>query len=340
MMAQVIPPDVARRAVEWLVELQGDPVPDTVRSAWAQWRTQNPVHEQAWQRIEAVNGRFADLATPAGAAVARATLAPPGSARRRHAVQTLAVLLFAGGVGWKVEQHTPWRSWTADIQTGVGQRQATTLDDGTRLVLNTGSAVNVRFSAQERRVQLVVGEIHIDTAKDPLARPFLVETTQGEAQALGTRFTVQDVQEHGRGQGQSRSTQVAVFEGAVQIRPRDALAATRVLQAGEQARFTAQTVDTTQPADEARTAWTDGTLVARGMRLDDFLAELGRYSPHPLSCDPAVAALRVSGAYPLADINKILDTLSATLGLQVETVTRFWGRQVVRVSLAPRGKVG
>lgn len=329
--ATPIPPDVARRAVEWLVELQSDPVPEPVRAAWAHWRTQSPVHEQAWQRIEAVNGRFAGLATPAGSAVARATLAPPGSARRRHAIQTLAVLLFAGGVGWKVEQHTPWRTWAADHNTGVGEQQAITLEDGTQLVLNTGSAINVRFAAHERRVQLVAGEVLITTAKDSLARPFLVETPQGEAQALGTRFTVRDL---------GNSTQVAVYEGAVQVRPRQPGAQARVLQAGEQTRFTAVAADTPQPADEARTAWADGTLVARGMRLDDFLAELGRYSPHPLSCDPAVAAMRVSGSYPLANIDKILDTLSATLGLQMETVTRFWGRQVVRVSLAPRGKVG
>lgn len=330
-MAQVIPPDVARRAVEWLVELQADPVPDTVHSAWAHWRTQNPVHEQAWQRIEAVNGRFAGLSTPAGAAVARATLAAPRSARRRHAVQALAVMLFAGGVGWKVEQHSPWRSWAADHHTGVGERHALTLDDGTQLMLNSGSAINVRFAAHERRLQLVAGEVLITTAKDGLARPFLVETPQGEAQALGTRYTV-----HTQGDG----TQVAVFEGAVQVRPRNPGAQALVLQAGEQTRFTTHTADAAEPADEASTAWTDGTLVARGMRLDDFLAELGRYSPHPLSCDPAVAGMRVSGSYPLADIDKILDTLSATLGLQVETVTRFWGRQVVRVSLAPRGKTG
>ena len=324
-----IPPEVARRAVEWVVELQNSPVPEPMRAAWAHWRTQNPLHEQAWQRIEAVNARFADLATPTGSAVAQATLAPPGSARRRHAVQVLAMLLFAGGVGWRVERHKPWRTWIADHHTGVGEHQAITLDDGTQLVLNTSSAVKVRFAAHERRLQLVAGEVLISTAKDAGARPFLVETLQGEAQALGTRFTVRE-----RGD----CTQVAVFAGAVQIRPRHSAVSARVLLAGEEAQFTEFTVDAPQATNEDHTAWTGGTLVARGMRLDDFLAELGRYSPHSLVCDPRVASLRVSGAYPLADIEKILVTLSATLGLQVETVTRFWGQQVVRLGLVPREK--
>ncbi len=325
--ATAVPPDVARRAVEWLVALQAGPPSEPLRHAWACWRAADPLHEYAWQRIEAMNGRMGQLAAPATSAIAQAALAarPP---RRRQALQALAVLCVAGGAAWSVERHTPWRQWTADLRTGIGEGRSLALADGTQLVLNTASAVDLRYGAGERRLRLLAGEIAITTAHDAAARPFIVETAQGELQALGTRFTVRSASpEH---------THIAVHEGAVMLRPQADPAAVVVLQAGEQAGLQRYAAGPVQPVREDAGAWVDGMLVARDMPLADFLAELGRYSPHPLGCDPQLAQLRVSGSYPVADVDRVLDVLSATLSLQVETVTRFWGRMTVRVQLVPR----
>jgi transmembrane sensor len=121
----------------------------------------------------------------------------------------------------------------------------------------------------------------------------------------------------------------------VEIRPRGNTASL-LLQAGERTGFTSSAIDAVQPADRNGLAWTGGFLIAKGMRLEDFLAELSRYSTRPLSCTPAIADLRVSGSYPLADIDKVIDTLSAMLSLEVQTVRRLWGWQAARVNLAPR----
>ena len=311
-----IPPDVARRAVEWLVELQSD---DTARSALAQWRSQHPDHERAWQRIETVNhqllGRLRSAASPAASAIAHATLAPPRSIQRREAIKTLAALLFAGGTGWVLEDRTPWREWTADERTGVGERRTVALADGTTVSLNTDSAINVRFTATERRVRLVGGEVLLVTGKDRAGRPFSVETAQGEIQPLGTRFAVRQ---------QSNASRVDVFEGAVAIRPHGGEGLTHTLRAGEQASFTRTAIGEPLPANDGGTAWTEGMLVASGMRLQDFLAELGRHRSGHLSCDPAIADLRVSGTYPLADTGRILDMLRTTLPVEVHFMTRYW----------------
>lgn len=318
-----IPQQVARQAVEWMLELQSTTASDSAREAWTRWRAQHPSHELAWQRIESVRDRFGGLS--ATAAVAHATLTPTGSCQRRHAVKALAVLLFGAGIAWTVEEKSHWQQWRADLRTGVGEQLRTTLADGTLLMLNTDSAVNVLIRPNERRLQLVAGEIYVATAKEE--RPFLIETRQGLAQALGTRFTVRSIDDRAR---------VAVFEGAVRLTPTTVGVGGLVLQAGEAASFTKDAVDATRSADENSKAWVEGTLVARSMRLREFLAELSRYTPHTLSCDPAVADLRVSGSYPVAQVPLILDAVSTTLSLQVETVTRFWGRQVVSVRLAPR----
>ena len=65
-------------------------------------------------------------------------------------------------------------------------------------------------------------------------------------------------------------------------------------------------------------------LVASGMRLDRFLAELGRHRPGLLHCDPAIAGLRVSGTYPLADTDRVLDMLRTTLPVEIRFMTRYW----------------
>lgn len=329
--AAPIPPEVAQRAVEWLIDLQAEPESQVLRSKWRQWHAAHPDHERAWQRIEMVQGRvlgqLRKLPSPLKSALTRASLTPPRSPARRNAIASAAVLLFAGGAAWFAHEETGWAEWVADLRTSQGERRTVALADGTRLTLNTSSAVNVSFSASERRVRLIAGELFISTAHDEMKRPFLIETPAGEAQALGTRYTVRL---------QNKTTDVAVFEGAVRITPRHATDPTQTLQAGERVSFTRNAIAPTQAADPDSSAWTDGFIIAKGMRLADFLAELSRYSPNALSCDPAVADLRVSGSYPLSDINQVIDTVSAMLSLDIETVTRFWGWQTVHIRLAPR----
>ncbi|MBC3916199.1 FecR domain-containing protein [Undibacterium sp. CY18W] len=319
-----MPPAVARRAVEWLVELQSYDASDVDgvkrRQAMQQWLAQHPDHQRAWQRIEAVNGQlFGNLqrtASPVAAAIAHATLATPRSVKRREAIKTLAVMLFAGGTAWVAQDQIPWHEWTADERTGVGQRRTVTLADGTTVALNTSSAINVRFNANQRQIVLLGGEILVSTGKDGSGRPFIVETAQGELQPLGTRFAVRQ---------QAYASRVDVFEGAVAIRPRDLPAGKAlILHAGEQTSFTHSTIADPQPANDDSIAWTDGMLVASSMRLADFLAELGRHRPGYLGCDPAIAGLRVSGTYPLADTERILQALCATLPVDIHFLTRYW----------------
>lgn len=323
-MSGAVPAAVARRAVEWMVELQADVVADEVRFEWERWRAADPDHERAWQRIEAVNDRLRALGAPHAASAA--LLAPRGSGRRRQAVKALAVTLFAGGTAWLAHEQTPWRSWTADERTAVGARRALALRDGTRVALNTGSALDVHYGPGERRLRMAAGEILVTTARDAAQRPFIVDTRHGSVQALGTRFAVRL---------HDAATQVSVFAGAVELSPRGG-AGSRVLHAGQQAWFGDETIAPVQAVDEDSVAWIDGYLIARSQRLRDFLRELGRYSAFALDCAPAVADLLVSGSYRLDDVRRVLDTVAATLGLEVETVQSLFGRGVRRVSLGPR----
>ncbi|ARP89156.1 histidine kinase [Bordetella genomosp. 9] len=326
--AAQVPPEVAERALEWLLALQDDGACPAIKEAWQRWRTEHPDHERAWQRIESVRCRLEPLASPFNAAVAQATLAPPPAPHRRRAVKAMAVMIAGGAAAWGVEAFAPWRQWASDYRTGVGERRTWVLEDGTRVLLNTDSAIDVRFDAAQRRVALLAGEIVIATAADssPNARPFLVETAEGMARALGTVYRVR------RFDG---GTALDVFEGAVEVRPRDNPGASLVVRAGFGTRYSSRTVEPPSRADESVIAWRDGFIVARGMRLDDFLAELGRYTSDALSCDPAIAGVRVSGSFPIASIDKVLRNVGTTLGVRIEIRSRFWGGKAVRLTPLP-----
>ncbi|MCE6981900.1 hypothetical protein EI534_32060, partial [Pseudomonas frederiksbergensis] len=147
-----------------------------------------------------------------------------------------------------------------------------TLADGSQLVLDTASAVDIRFDAQQRLIRLRHGRVFLTSGKDSRQRPLRVETAQGLVEALGTRFSV--VQ-------REAASQVEVFEQAVRINPHQAPA--RRLDAGQRCQFDSHAVHATQAVASSEAAWTSGHLIVEDRRLGDVLEELGRYRPGLLS---------------------------------------------------------
>ncbi|MDG9929560.1 FecR domain-containing protein [Pseudomonas sp. GD04015] len=213
----------------------------------------------------------------------------------------------------------------ADQRTASGERRRLVLPDGTLLELNTATAVDVRFDEQQRSVVLHGGEILVGTAHDPLGRPFTVVTPEGRLVPVGTRFVVRRDDAPTRASGVTR---LAVTEGMVQIHPADGAGETPVLvKASEQAYFSRHQVTAVQPLREAGLAWTEGVLVAEGMPLGDFIAELSRYHRGRLRCEAEVAHLRITGTWPLAadsPSEAILASLERQLPVRVRRFTRYW----------------
>jgi transmembrane sensor len=327
--AASISPDAAEQALEWLLALQDDAVPPERVAEWARWRDAHPDHERAWRRIESVRGQLQSLSSPANSATARAALLAPRSGHRRRALKTAALLVIGGGTAWGIGTSAPWRTWSSDYRTAIGERRKLVLPDGTHLLLNTDSAIDVCFDRTERRIKLISGEIFVATAPDDQgpSRPFLVETEDGTARALGTEYSVRRERD---------DTEVNVLHGVVRIQPRHNAAQTRDVQAGYRASYTARAIMAPTALEHSAVAWKDGFIVARSMRLDDFLAELGRYSAEPLSCDPAIAGLHVSGSFPVADIGKVLTVLATTLDIRIEIHSRLWRHKALRLVPAPR----
>lgn len=306
---------VALQAARGFLLLTSGEATAAEQTHWQRWRQADPAHEIAWQRAELVSHKF-KLLPPL---LAKPVLGRPvrGGAHRRATIKTLAVLLTAAPAGWLAWRASPAHDWTADLRTATGEQRTFELPDGSRILLDTATAVDIEFDSGLRKIHLRSGVILITTARDPEVqhRPFVVETAEGRLRALGTRFSVR--------QDRAR-TRVAVFDGAVEVRPAQASAPPAVLQAGAQTSFTASSVGDVKTNGPHAEDWSRGVLYASNMRLQDFAHELARYRPGILRCDPVVAELRISGVFQLRNTTPVLDSLPQALPVDVLYRTRYW----------------
>lgn len=301
-----VAPQVAEQAVHWLLEMQQGPLDPRQQVAWQQWLNAHSEHQRAWDHIQHVNQRLRGMPS----SLAHAALNAPTSNSRRQALKLLLVLGGGCAAVWGLRQQHVLPPLSADYRSPVGQRRQVQLVGGGTLQLNTGSAVDVQFDGRQHLIRLLEGEILL-TGQQPLK----VITAQGLLSSQAARFNVRQFNDH---------TQVAVFDGRVEVTPNRFSGLPLTVEKAHQVNFTRKGWDTPSPTDANSGAWADGMLVAAHMRLDDFLTELGRYRRGQLNCDPQVAGLLISGSYPLDDSERILDLLPVSLPVKVRRFTRYW----------------
>lgn len=308
------------QAAHWYALLRSGEAVAADEARWRDWLAASAAHREAWAQVERISQRFAPLrdspdpqATAGVLATARQRLG-----NRRHLLRSVASVAGGSLVGWGAwrctELPTLAAQWTADLRAPSSRLMARVLADGSRIWLAPGSAVNLHFDAKTRRVQLLGGQLFIDTAADA-RRDFIVETPQGRLRALGTRFHVRMLP--------AARAMLAVYDGAVELHTAGSGAAA-VVSAGQQRHFDAQSCEDAQPADPGGELWIRGILLAQNMALRDVVAELARYQPGRLAVAPEVGGLRVHGSFPLADTDRSLAMLTGVLPVQLRRPLPWW----------------
>jgi transmembrane sensor len=302
------------QAARWYVQLGAEDRTEQDHADWQVWRDSDPRHAEAWQQVEKLQTRLRPLPRNIG----HVLMQQPRSSRR-SALNGLA-LVCLGLCAWTlVSTQTDWLSASQTFATLPGERQQVTLEDGSRLLLNTDSQVEVRYGPKQRTVRLLHGELQIQTAHDnqPRARAFVVDTLHGHILALGTRFTVRL---------ETAFTHVAVQEHAVLIQPESGSPALQ-LGANQAASFSANDAGQVHMNEFADQAWVDGRLIVLAQPLAQFALELSRYRRVPLEVDPRIAQLKVSGTFLLDEPERSLR--AAVAQLPVRLVMR--DQQVVQI---------
>ncbi|MFK0090261.1 FecR domain-containing protein [Pseudomonas sp. NPDC090755] len=302
-------------AADWLIRLSEGELSNLEHAEWECWKASTPERGRAWARAQLLQSKLGGLPP----SLAMSALDRPNSPGRRAALGKLAMILAILPSGWGSWKLAESLQWSADYRSAVGQRRELTLADGSRITLNTDSAINVLFDASQRLIHLREGEILVQTAPDnsPSPRPFLVSTRQGRMQALGTRFTVRELQPR---------THLAVLEGAVKVElAENRLGPPLIVNAGQRTDFSSHTFGQITVADRYVGAWTKGMLMVDKMRLSDFVGELTRYHRGFVRLDPSIADLRISGAYPISDTQRTLNMLAQTYPILVsDHLNGFW----------------
>lgn len=307
-------------AISWQLRLgSGDARPDD-EAAFAHWHAAHSEHARAWSQLGMLDR---SLSGAAPKAARNALLRSPREARqkvRRLASTGLSLLLVGAlmlGVG---NRYMPVRYAFSDLLTGTGEQRELRLPDNTLLQLNSRTAVDVRFDAEQRRIVLLSGEIMVETAHGD-SRPFIVETRDGRLRALGTRFLVERDGDDG--------TLLSVLQSAVAARP-EQRSDEKVIAQGQHVRVRPDGLGPVESNSATADAWTHGMLVVDNVRLADLVERLARYQPGYLGVDPAVADLRITGSFPLRNIDLALSSLEPSLPVRVEKHGRWWSRVVPR----------
>lgn len=310
-----IPDAIAEQAARWVVRLTSD---DAAEREVAQreleaWMRQSPVHEAAARDMRLVVDRMLDLrgsgarsAAPARAGF-EAAFAHVGKRRASRMLFAIGAALFMAAAGWMTLHVYPAAYLMADVRSVTGEWRVQLLEDGSRVTLAGGSAVNLRFDSQRRELELVQGQVLIEVAKDAL-RPFVLRTREARVTALGTRFAVE------RHDG---VTKVAMIQSRVRVEtagpaPTQAL----VVRAGQRVEVSAQGVGPIAAVDpgQVEDAWKFHQLAVRDQPLADVLDELNRYRPGRIFYDKAaLAGIRMTVVLPLDDTGRALRLLAESV---------------------------
>jgi transmembrane sensor len=300
----------AQAAAYWLVK-QDQGLDVTTDAGFAAWLGRAPANREAWTRAEAVWDGL-DEPDETLSSLRRAALAVRPDRRPLWiaAAAAVATIVVGGAFGWRTLSPSPATSQSIalriaaavlpDHETEVGVQRALTLPDGTGVILDTNSAIAVRFLAGHRAVRLLRGRAFFNVAHDAAA-PFAVSAGDRTITDVGTQFCLSET---------GRGVTVTLAQGRILVGgkgPPVALSAGQQLVASTGGRDVVASVDLDQAL-----AWRDGFLEFRDEPLGQAFAEMNRYGRTPVVIrDPATSALRISGRFHTGDPAQFARSLTA-----------------------------
>ena len=225
---------------------------------------------------------------------------------RRHkagkaAKASLLSLLLAGSLWWL---DPAWH--TEQVRVAVGAQRELVLADGSQVLLDSGSRLQIERHLRSRQLELFEGQarftvVHADA-------PFIVHSQGVRVRDIGTVFDVRsDV----------RGVRVGVLEGAVEVGIGHGTV--QPLRAGQQLLAAAGELGEVQAvASGAMEAWRSSVLRFDGTPLRDAIVDLQRYSEVPLQlADERTRGLRLSGEFDSRQVRALLEQLPAVLPVTV-----------------------
>ncbi len=289
---------IDKEAVRWLVRNADGARDGAERARFDAWFAADIRHQGAYARAAAIQNALSRATVQESLRPGRESLEMEWSGaawnqagtRRaflRFGAMAAGIAVVAGASFLAMAPHETM------VVAAKGELRKVQLADHSVATVNSGSAIDVAFTAGARDIGLRHGEAWFDVAKDK-SRPFTVAAGDVRARAVGTAF---GVRRFGNG------AEVMVTEGTVEVW-RQGMGRVQLLHAGDMA-FVPQRAGNfavqRQPAEiERKLAWREGKVIFVNQTLDDAVADFNRYSLRKIVImDPRLGRRTLVGQYPI-----------------------------------------
>lgn len=328
------PTDAGVAAAQWALRHSGGGPHDVDEPRFAAWLDADPDNAAAYvDALWALDAVARHAGEPEILALRHAALAARGNRRWRWTVlgggAMAAAAAAAALLAWASlprqapvtaagsEQVAQRKAARAGIfRTGIGERAAIDLPDGSVVTLDTDSEIRVAYTPQARAIYLASGQALFEVAHGR-PQPFQVFARGQLITAVGTVFNVRI---------EGPAVRVSMVDGMVKLRHEDrpgpaaAPFAELTLTAGEAALAGPDRAAAVERDADVRkvTAWKGGMLVFADTPLLDAVAEINRYTRQPIAiADAGVAAYRVNGVFKTNDPEHFSQAMAEVLPIEV-----------------------
>jgi transmembrane sensor len=233
--------------------------------------------------------------------------------KRASFIAGCLAVLFGGSWVWLERPHI-LQDMRADYVTARGERRSLSLEDGSTVLLDADTAVDVEIDAHARRIRLLRGTAFFTV--EPSTVPFVVMAGDGKSRVLGTAFDVSVVENDVSVTLERGSLQVTVAGDGVVLKP------------GEGVAYNGAGIGKVQKVDlDENMAWHQGRYVFTNARLADVMGYIERYRDGRIVVfGDALGDRRISGSFSVEDTDAALASLQATVGFKLN---RLSGRVVI-----------
>lgn len=273
------------------------------RAEFRRWLAERPEHAAATDMV----ARAWEAAPAAAALGGFSAPASTVAATEPRSVRTMPLrpLAWGGGLAGAALAALAvfWAGQpvTTRYATGAGERRQIALADGSQVWLAPGTRLTARIGWFSRHSTIEAGEAAFDVVHQ--LRDFSVEAGPMTVVDRGTLFAVR-VRE-------GATPRVVLARGAIAVHDRATNALLAEPAPGEAVEL-AGTRAVTRPVDaEALLSWRDGRLTFADTPLRDALVAFGEQGQTIRLGDPALATLRISGAYAIGDVESFLSALAS-----------------------------
>ncbi|TVQ08510.1 MAG: DUF4974 domain-containing protein [Bacteroidetes bacterium] len=225
-----------------------------------------------------------------------------------------AVVILAVSIGFGISNFISEKQEIAEITFNVpkGHRSDVVLQDGTKVMLNSGSEMRVVYNhASERRV-ILSGEAWFDVAHDS-QKPFFVDTERFSVEVIGTAFNIKSYPE-------DALNHFYLSEGSVQLR--NFKGDNLLLNPGQYVAISSDESFTlkTSPGEQTLLSWKEGRYYFRMEPLSEIAKLIERaYGLEVEFATPEIAMEKYTGSLSVDDhVSDLIKKLVLTSGFPME----------------------